>query len=168
MSDGSLPPPPPSDPFGSGVAVPGGHALASPWARIGARLIDGLILGIVSSVIVVGVGGTDGIDGGTNRGLSLVSLLLAVAYEVGFVGAAGATPGKMILGLRVVAQEDGTTPPGWDKAFLRYAPDLVILVPVIGGLASLAMVVLSLVWLGTDDYRRTVYDRVATTYVVKL
>ena len=30
------------------------------------------------------------------------------------------------------------------------------------------IVVLSLVWLGTDDRRRTVYDRVATTYVVKV
>ena len=97
-----------------------------------------------------------------------MSLLLAVVYEVGFVGALGGTPGKLILGLRIVAQEDGRTPPGWDKAALRYAPDLVILIPVIGGLASLVIVVLSLVWLGTDDRRRTVYDRVATTYVVKL
>jgi uncharacterized RDD family membrane protein YckC len=167
MSDGSLPPPPP-EPFGSGVAVPGGHLLASPWARIGARLLDGLILGVVSSAIVVGLGGTDRIDKGGSWGLAIVSLLLAVAYEVGFVGAVGATPGKMILGLRIVSQEDGTTPPGWDKAFLRYTPDLVILVPVIGGVTSLALVVLSLVWLNTDDYRRTVYDRVATTYVVKL
>lgn len=166
MSDGNLPPPPP-DPFGSGVVLPGDRVLASPWARIGARLLDGLILGVLSSVIVIGLSG--GIDRDESSwGLAIVSLLLAVAYEVGFVGAMGATPGKLMLGLRIVAQEDGRTPPGWDKAALRYTPDLVIIVPVIGGLASLVIVVLSLVWLGTDDRRRTVYDRVATTYVVKL
>src|SRR4249920_2607128 len=44
MSDGNLPPPPPdpSSPWGD---LPGGRVLASPWARIGARLLDGLILG---------------------------------------------------------------------------------------------------------------------------
>ena len=30
---------------------------------------------------------------------------------MGFVGAIGATPGKLMLGLRIVAQEDGHTPP---------------------------------------------------------
>lgn len=168
MSDGNLPPPPP-DPFSPWGDLPGGRVLASPWARIGARLLDGLILGVLSSVIILGLSGGDGFDrDGSSWGLAIVSLLLAVVYEVGFVGAMGGTPGKLILGLRIVAQEDGRTPPGWDKAALRYAPDLVILIPVVGGLASLVIVVLSLVWLGTDDRRRTVYDRVATTYVVKL
>ena len=95
MSNGNLPPPPP-DPFGSGVVLPGGRVLASPWARIGARLLDGLILGVVSSVIIIGLSG--GIDRDESTwGLAIVSLLLAVIYEVGFVGAMGGTPGKLVL-----------------------------------------------------------------------
>jgi uncharacterized RDD family membrane protein YckC len=164
----SLPPPPPAGPYG-GVVVPGGHVLASPWSRIGARFIDALILGIGSTLLFASFwGGEDFTSGNIGWGATVLSLFVAVAYEVGFVGTMGATPGKLALGLRIVTQEDGTTPPGWDKAVLRYAPDLVVLVPYIGTLGSLGILVASLIWLGTDDYRRTVYDRVATTYVIKV
>lgn len=164
----SLPPPPPAGPYGGGVMVPGGHVLAGPWARIGARLIDGIILFIGSSLLFWAFWGSDDFSGDRfTWGATVLSLLVAVAYEVGFVGTLGATPGKMALGLRIVAQEDGATPPGWDKAALRYSPELVVLIPLIGGLVSLVFLVASLIWLGTDDHRRTVYDRVATTYVVK-
>lgn len=167
MSFGDLPPPPPPDATGYGPVLPGGQPLGSPWARIGARLIDALILIAATTVLAAAFGGLDDPDE-VNAGATILSMLVAVAYEVGFIGTIGATPGKLALRLRVVAQEDGRTPPGWDKAFLRYAPFLVALIPVIGPLLSLGVLVLSLVWLGTDDRRRTVYDRAATTYVVKV
>lgn len=167
MSFGDIPEPPPPDSFGSGTVVPGGHPLGSAWARIGARLIDALILIAGTTVLAAAFGGFDDPDE-FNAGATIISILAAVSYEVGFIGVIGATPGKLALGLRVISQEDGRTPPGWDKAFLRYAPFLVALVPEIGPLLSLGVVVVSLVWLGTDDRRRTVYDRVATTYVVKV
>jgi uncharacterized RDD family membrane protein YckC len=94
-------------------------------------------------------------------------LLLGAAYEIGFVGGMGATPGKLLLGLRVVTQETGEMPPGWDKAGLRWLPALVGLMPVLGGVASAAIAIVSLVWLFSDPYRRSVYDRIATTYVAK-
>ena len=130
-------------------------------------LVDGLIL-IVASLLLAAVFGGLGDAEDVGTGATLIAFLVAVSYEVGFVGTIGATPGKLALRLRVVAQEDGRTPPGWDKAFLRYSPSLVALVPVIGTLLSLAVVVVSLIWLYADDRCRTVYDRVATTYVVKV
>jgi uncharacterized RDD family membrane protein YckC len=142
--------------------------LADPWARIGARVIDGLVLVAVSFVLAAVLVDFDDIGTGFNTGFVVASFLVGASYEVGFVGALGGTPGKLLLGLRVVTQETGATPPGWDKAALRYLPSLVGLVPVIGGLASLAVLVVSLVWLFSDDRRRTVYDRTATTYVVKV
>lgn len=162
---GSLPPPPPED--GLGPTDPSGHEIAGAGPRIGARLIDSLILVAVSFALAAVFIDLDGLASGTNTGFLLTSLALGSAYSVGFVGTLGATPGKLMLGLRVVRQEDGVSPPGWDKALLRYAPDLVGLVPLIGGLVSIVFLILSLVWLGTDARRRTIYDRAATTYVVK-
>jgi uncharacterized RDD family membrane protein YckC len=143
--------------------------LASPWLRIGARLIDALIL-LTAGFVMSGLffAGGDSAGTGITVGYAVVLLLLGIAYEIGFVGARGGTPGKLVLGLRIVTQETGTTPPGWDKAGLRYLPDLAGLVPVIGGLLSLGITIVSIVWLFTDDHRRTVYDRVAGTYVVKV
>jgi uncharacterized RDD family membrane protein YckC len=164
-SFGPLPPPPPDD--GSRALDPAGHEIAGAWPRIGARLIDSVILVTVSFVLAAVFIDLDGVATGTNTGFLVMSLALGAAYSVGFVGTLGATPGKLVLGLRVVRQEDGTSPPGWDKALLRYAPDLAGLVPVIGGLVSIAFLILSLVWLGTDPRRRTIYDRAATTYVVR-
>lgn len=165
----SLPGPPPSPPpeWGEQPRAPGGHEIAGAWPRIGARLIDGLILVVVSFAMAAAFLDVDDLDGGLDPGFMFVSIALGAAYSIGFVGTLGGTPGKLALGLRVVRQEDGVSPPGWDKAFLRYAPDLVGLVPLIGGLVSLVFLVLSLVWLGTDTCRRTIYDRAATTYVVK-
>lgn len=184
---GNLPPPPGGTPpaapppgapaqwgppQAAAVAIPGGHNLADPWLRIAARFIDGLIIGAVNLILILPLiddgGFGTGFSSSFNLGYLLLSLLIGASYEIGFVGALGGTPGKLLLGLRVVSQETGETPPGWDKAGLRYLPSLVGLVPILGGLASLAIVIASLVWLFSDDYRRTVYDRVAITYVVKV
>lgn len=165
--DGETPPSPPQGAPGERL-VPGDHPLAEPWTRIGARVIDGLILLAVSFALAAALVDADEVGTSVDVGFLVLSLLIGAGYEIGFVGAKGGTPGKLLLGLRVITQEHGTTPPGWDKAGLRYLPTLAGLVPVLGGIISLAIAVVSLVWLFSDDRRRTVYDRVATTYVVKV
>src|SRR5688500_13002259 len=58
---------------------------------------------------------------GTKAGLfMLASLLLTFLYWVVLPGRTGWTPGKAMLGLRIVKSEDGTTPPGMMRAFVRY------------------------------------------------
>jgi uncharacterized RDD family membrane protein YckC len=149
--------------------------IAPPWHRIGARIIDGFIVGIAAFVIVIAlVIGTFDADTDDARDIAgpLIAVgLLAVIYEVAFIALKGATPGKMIVGIRVIRQ-DGTSPPGWQAAILRYLPNAVGAVPargpisVIAGLLSFGLLVTSLVFLFSDRYRRTVNDRLAKTYVV--
>jgi uncharacterized RDD family membrane protein YckC len=89
----------------------------------------------------------------------------AFLYEVGFTAVKGATPGKMAMGIGVITQRGGD-PPGWGPAFKRWVVNLLGIIPVLGGLASLVILIVSFVYLFTDDRRRTVPDRIATTYVV--
>jgi uncharacterized RDD family membrane protein YckC len=91
--------------------------------------------------------------------------LLAFVYEVVFVALRGATPGKMAMGIAVIRQ-DGTFPPGWNAAVLRAVLPLIGIVPVIGFVSGLLELV-SVVLLFVDERRRTIPDRIATTYVVR-
>ena len=91
---------------------------------------------------------------------------MAVCYEVGFVTTKGGTPGKLILGFRIVEVENGMTPPKGSVAALRWAPGLIGVIPFVGAIASIAIFVVCVYWLFSDPNRQTVYDRVAKTYVV--
>ena len=51
-------------------------------------------------------------------GIFFILVAIGIAYTVGFWVSSGATPGKMVFGLKVVT-EDGD-PIGLDKAILRY------------------------------------------------
>jgi uncharacterized RDD family membrane protein YckC len=85
----------------------------------------------------------------------LVNMFIGMAYMVGFVGRFGATPGKMIMGMRVVDMDGGEV--GYWRAFIRYAGEFVV-VPVtlfVGYLVALF-----------DAGNRTLYDRIAGTRVV--
>ena len=95
-------------------------------------------------------------------------LIVGVCYEVGFVTTKGGTPGKLILGFRIVEIENGMTPPKGSVAALRWAPGLIGVIPFVGPIASVAILVACLYWLFSDQNRQTVYDRVAKTYVVML
>lgn len=148
--------------------VPG--RLAEPWMRIVARLIDAVIL-VIFFVILAGPILDDdmiGTDQTPSAGVLIGSLLISAAWEIGFVAALGGTPGKLLLGLRVADQETGSIPPSLRDAVMRWLPSLVGLVPFLGSLASLAILILSVVWLFSHPQRQTVYDRVATTFVVKI
>jgi uncharacterized RDD family membrane protein YckC len=155
-------------PPGSGGYPAGRPVLADPGRRIVARLLDGLIVGVVIMIpiiIWVARAGTDSDDlQNPPWWVSLLGIGVLV-YEVVFVALRGATPGKMAMGIAVVRQ-DGTSPPGWRTACLRYVLALVGVIPGIGGLASIVLLIVSFVFLFTDDRRRTIEDRIASTYVV--
>ncbi len=162
----AMAPPPsgtPSAPAPAGVKMtPHGRELASAWSRIGARLIDGVILFIVLGLLF-------GFDiNSPNRDVTTTDLLLSAvlggAYEILFTALRSATPGKMALGLEIVRQNDGGSPLGFGPAGMRWLPNVVSVVSVnLSGLVGLA----SLVLLFVDKYRRTVFDFVGQTYVVR-
>ena len=148
-----------------GSAVPGGRPLAGPWERIGARLIDWIIVGIVAAIVSAILG----LDGGAlSLGRALVQTVLGAVYVITMIGLRGATVGKMALGIAVVRQFDGVTPPGIDVSVRRWIVEIVGLFTFVGALVSLVIFIVSLVYLFTDPMRRTVHDRIGRTFVVKM
>jgi uncharacterized RDD family membrane protein YckC len=152
--------------------APGGLPLANPGMRIVARLIDIVIGMVVSLILAVIVGASTGFGnvGGSLDGswffYIILSLGFGFVYEAVLTKLYGGTPGKLILGFRVV---DGTSGAAvsWQAAILRWAvPGAFGIVPFIGGLAAFVVQIVSLVFLFTDTMHRTVSDRVATTLVV--
>jgi len=153
-----------------------GMAISSEWKRMGARVID-VIISIIFSVIMgaIGVGanafdfaGDSGDDANLLfvGGLAIIGVLFAFLWDALFVAFLGGTPGKLMLGMRVVDADSGTTPPGPRFGFMRALNRLLGLFPLIGGLVALVVGIVSLVFLFTDDRKRTVMDRIAGTVVV--
>jgi len=90
--------------------------------RVVATIIDGIIFGIVSSILSA-IFHTKKTGSGfsyttLSTGGSLVLLIVVVLYYVILEGMLGRTVGKMATGIRVV-REDGATPPGVGAALIR-------------------------------------------------
>jgi uncharacterized RDD family membrane protein YckC len=86
------------------------------WIRVGAQLLDGLILWAVNNIV-----GLLGMLTGGEAGVSVVrilSFIINVGYATYFVGAYGATPGKMACGLKVIRADGGEI--GYARAFGRF------------------------------------------------
>ncbi len=141
--------------------VPVGMVPAGFWIRVGAQLIDAIILFVVGYAL-----GLAGLDS------PIISLLLGTLYFMCFWAILGTSPGKMALGLRIITA-DGQ-PMNWAKAGLRYALFFVSGLSVftnsgLRSLASIAGLVLlgGLILLATDAQKRALHDRLAGTMVVK-
>jgi uncharacterized RDD family membrane protein YckC len=146
-----------------------GRVLGSPWHRIAAVLIDGLILAVplvVGLFVWLAQSGNSVDDFDPGFGTTVLFAVPSLLYEVGFIAWRGATPGKMAMGLEVIG-DDGTRPPGLRRAVLRYLPTALGVIPVLGALLSGLIELVSLVLLFADTRRRTLWDRLAGTYVVR-
>jgi len=130
--------------FGESAALP--TERAGFWIRLGAALIDGIVVVIIGLVLA-------GILGGFGRGLNL---LVGLAYTVGFFGSPrGQTPGFMATGIRVVSLDDGG-PIGYGRAAVRW----------LVGLVSAVVVVLGYLWMIWDPEKQTWHDKAAGSVVV--
>lgn len=151
-------------------------ALASPGKRLGARIIDAIVI-FIAVVVVGALGFGGGLAVGSAGGdsdaaafaavgaffMTLMTIaVLTIAYEVTLTAIKGQTLGKMALGIRVARADNGGVP-GWGKAIIRWAlPALLGFIPLVGMLATL-LVYLSLLW---DDRRQGWHDKAAATVVV--
>jgi uncharacterized RDD family membrane protein YckC len=81
--------------------------------------------------------------------------ILAFLYCFIFTAARGQTPGKRLLGVRVVTWYG--EPPSLARALLR----------TVGYLASTALLWLGFIWIGFDREKRGLHDWIAGTYVVR-
>jgi uncharacterized RDD family membrane protein YckC len=95
--------------------------------------------------------------------VSFVTIAVSAVYTILFLRFLGATPGKLLLGVRV---RDVERPglPGWGQAVLRWVSrELVVNVPVAGQ----AYWVLDSLWPLWDTRRQALHDKPGRTVVVR-
>lgn len=87
----------------------------------------------------------------------LIDMLLGMIYMTWFIGKFGATPGKMVLSLKVVTVSGGKV--GYGQAFGRYwAESVVIWLTLMLGYLPILF----------DSQKRGLHDRICNTRVVKI
>lgn len=141
--------------------------LASRWARLGAAIIDGIIVGIVVGLIslpfvnwdhVIHNNGTmyDGARVGTNA----ISIVLGFLYFWLMTARWGQTLGKMLLKIRVVRQDDGLAVTNGQAA------GRAAFYTVLGGICG-CIGLIDVAWILWDPRKQALHDKVARTVVIK-
>jgi uncharacterized RDD family membrane protein YckC len=173
---GGYPPPPPGAPGypppqpygqtgygGYPPPVPTGQQGADVWIRLGARVIDWIITGIVVALISIPFYGNG------NYGYFAGALigLLPFAYFVGFEVSQGWTLGKKLLGLQVHGP-GGAAKPTAQQSAIRNAFMLLSIVPFVGWLLGLAAEIVIGVTINKSPTKQGKHDELAGgTQVVK-
>ena len=143
------------------------------WIRFVARIIDALLVGIVSSIILIpltflGIGGVSLVnprDPATALaalpalmgviGISFIlRIAMSAAYEVYFVSTRGATPGKMALGLKIIRADGGPVPTGLatGRFFALFLSQIIFFI--------------GFIMAGFDPEKRALHDRLCETRVI--
>lgn len=161
---GQTPPAFGQPPFGQpgfGMAQP-----ADLGIRIGARLIDGVIVGIPGGILYTVINFTMHSLIASLLGSFLFGII-GVAYYILMEATQGATFGKKILGLRVLGP-NGAPRPDYQQAFMRNLYLVCNLIYCIGQLAALVMVIVMMVSIEQSPIKQGWHDRLAGgTQVVK-
>ncbi|MEZ5246231.1 MAG: RDD family protein [Acidimicrobiales bacterium] len=144
---------------------------ADTGVRIGAILLDGLVFFVLAIATTVPFLEDTDPDSGSFEfqatGVStLIGPLAMLALTIFLVATRGGSPGKLMLGLRVT-MADGTTPIGYGPATIRVLPWLPTMIPFLGVIAWLGVVIGSLIMMSSDTERRSLFDRIANTRVVR-
>jgi uncharacterized RDD family membrane protein YckC len=130
--------------------------------RFLARIIDGIIVGIVS-VLLFFV--TDTLSNYWVTGLftGLLTFLYFLAFETG----QGWTPGKKLLGLRVHGP-GGATKPTVQQSAIRNIWTLLPIVPFVGGLLAFVAIIVIAITINASPTKQGKHDELAGgTQVVK-
>jgi uncharacterized RDD family membrane protein YckC len=115
--------------------------------RLGAALIDGILIGVVVLILYAALKGV---------GYAL-GILLSIGYVVYFEGGeTGQTIGKRALGIRVYDFSGTGGPIGYGRAFIRWLGRIVSGIPCY----------LGYLWMIWDQEKQTWHDKLATTVVV--
>ena len=167
-----------TQPQGSPVrlAAPGQAQAFEPggfWIRFVARFIDGIIVSVIRFPIalvlnLVMVGGSSATQGnqqaqaGVLGAVFVVQLVVSFGITLGFFGwfyrNKGATPGKLLLGLRVVDAQTGTFI-GWGQTFMR---------EIVGWIVDGFTLLIGVIIAGFRSDKRALHDMVAGTQVLRV
>ena len=130
--------------------------------RFLARLIDGIIVGVVSVVLFLF---TDTLSSYWVTGLftGLLTFLYFLAFETG----QGWTPGKKLLGLRVHGP-GGAPKPTAQQSAIRNVWTLLPIIPFVGGLLAFIAIIVIAVTINSSPTKQGKHDEIAGgTRVVK-
>jgi uncharacterized RDD family membrane protein YckC len=125
--------------------------------RLIAYILDNILLMLIMFVTGFGIGAAAGLTP-----LEVVDAawqamaFVALFYYISFWAMIGGTPGKLMLGLRVVGQDGGVDGIGWGRAFLR----------MFGYWLSNLILYLGFIWITIDKDKQGWHDKIAGTYVV--
>lgn len=154
---GGYPPPPTSwqqpqgSYYGGQSPSPGpGGTLAGWWLRVGATIIDGLVLIIPNALLRYG-GGVGG---------SVLSIIVDAAYITLMLGNRGQTVGNMAVHTRVVDSRTGG-PISYGKALGRWASEFLLVI------LFLIPWFLDILWPLWDRENQTLHDKMAGTVVLR-
>lgn len=179
------------------ATTPDGQFLAGWWARVGAYLIDMVIVGIIGGILASPWIG-DLVDAyraffdqvlrdaqagrqttdtavleqqiaGPMLTIALIFLAVGFVYNVGFLMAVQATPGKLALGLRVRLRARPELPIG--TVLLRwvgqFGVSILNVVPALGAFIGIYGLLDSL-WPLWDGKKQAIHDKIARTNVVRV
>jgi len=131
------------------------------WIRLGAYIVDSVVIGLVTLVLGIPLAFLLGKSTGSMAIASFgplfygMALLLPIAYHIYFLGKNGYTPGKGFLGLQVIRQ-DGTGM-SYGDAGIRFFSYILSSIPLC----------LGFLWIGFDRNKEGWHDKIADTYVVE-
>lgn len=150
---GGYPPPPPVDPryqYGYGQQA-GGAVLAGWGLRVGATIVDGIILAIVDAILRA--------VGGPYAG-PLLGVVAGAVYITLMLSRGGQTVGNKAVGTRVVDSQTGG-PISAGKALGRWAAEAVLfLLLIVPG-------IIDILWPLWDRENQTLHDKIAGTVVLR-
>ena len=117
------------------------------WRRFVAALIDGLVVGVVETILRL-------LLGGVGVGLGVI---VSFGYYTYFHGSTGQTPGDAALAIRVLDIETREVI-GYQRAFIR------CLVSIVSGL----VIALGYLWMLWDPRKQTWHDKAASSLPVRV
>ena len=138
------------DPASAGK--PGAPRYAGFWIRVFANVLDVLILAALNGAAALLMSKPPVPSHGPEVQLGPV---LAPLLVVGFWIARGATPGKMLLGIRIIDSRTGRAPSVW-QCVGRYLMALV----------SIACAGIGYLWIPLDARKQAWHDKVVGTVVI--
>jgi len=119
------------------------------WMRFVAAILDGIIIGIPANILSFALVAPTGIVS-----LSYVVNVLVVVFVIYMDGIKGGTPGKLILGMRIVNEHGNFI--GIPGAILRY----------IGKIISGLILGIGYFMIGFTEKKQGLHDYIAKTFVV--
>ncbi len=137
----------------------GTFAPAGFWIRFCAKFVDGIITGIIGLPfnLIFGFRPRGAMpDMLMQQGMLMgIGFVIGIAYYVFFVGRFGATPGKMLLKIKIIRADGGNV--SYGLATGRYFAEL---------LSGCPTLLIGYIMAAFDDEKRALHDRICGTRVV--